>query len=278
MFDAHTHLNSDKLYPKRKQYLLDFIQSWGTHLVSIWIDDLHNSRNIEICKQRNQHSNTNKCVVKATVWIHPCSVWDSNYHSINTIATQLTNLETQITEYKNYVVAVWECWIDAHRWDYKSIKKLQRHTFEQQCLLAQRYQLPIVVHSRSQRSDTIAILEWFKDLKIYLHCRWYTSQEIQEASQKLPHLRIWFCGNTTYPKAHNLRDSLVTARQLQHEWWCKVVVETDAPYLAPQSHRWMMNSPALLAESIQAFWKILWTAPDLLIEKTTRNTILLYDL
>lgn len=278
MFDSHTHLNSDKLYPTRKQHSYDFIDAGGTHLVTVWIDSVHNSRNIEICTQWLQDPRASECTIKSSIGIHPCSVGSVQHTSQDQIDSQLVIVQSLIKENAHHVVAVWECGIDAHRWDYTAIKSLQWYTLEQQCKMAQQLNLPIIIHTRSERPDTLAILKQFKDLKIYLHCRGYTSVEIQEAANALPHLRIGFCGNTTYSKAESLRNSLQTARSLQDEWWCHVVIETDAPYLAPQAHRWKMNTPAFLRESWNSFAEIVWTTVDDFFITTSSNTKKLYSI
>lgn len=278
MFDAHTHLNSDQLYPNRTQHIYDFITAGWTHLVSVWIDDIYNQRNIAICEERSTHSRFNDCTIKSSVGIHPCSIWNSWYTTLPCIDTHIRTLSTQFEEYSKYLVAVWECWIDAHRWDYTTTQKLQRYAFEQQCILAQQLNLPIIIHSRSQRSDTLAILKQRKNLRIYLHCRWYSPKEVEQANATFPNLRIWFCGNTTYPRAQSLRDSLQLARQLQTHWGCSVVIETDAPYLAPQTYRWKQNLPKYLAESARTFSQIIWTSLDVLLDTTHKNACKLYSL
>lgn len=278
MFDAHTHLNSDKLFPTRKQHTYDFIEAWGTYLVTVWIDTIYNTRNIDICTNWLQDSRASECVIRSSLGIHPCSVGSQDHANKKQINTQLEVMQSLIIQNTPHIVAVWECGIDAHRWDYNAIKSLQWYTFEQQCKTAQQLDLPIIIHTRSERPDTIAILSQFKDLKIYLHCRWYSPVEIQQAAHKLPHLRVGFCGNTTYPKAESLRASLQTARSLQAEWWCHVVIETDAPYLAPQSYRGKMNTPAFLGESWNSFAEILWITDRDFFDTTSMNSKKLYGL
>jgi TatD DNase family protein len=278
MFDAHTHLNSDKLFPSWKQHTYDFIEVWGTHLITVWIDTVYNTRNIDICSERLQDPRTSECIIKSSLGIHPCSVGSQDHVTQDQINTQVEVIQSLITNNAQHVVAVWECGIDAHRWDYTAIKSLQWYTFEQQCKLAQHLDLPIIIHTRSERPDTLAILSQFKDLKIYLHCRWYTQVEIQQAAHALPHLRVGFCGNTTYPKAESLRTSLQTARSLQEEWWCKVVIETDAPYLAPQNRRGKMNTPVFLRESWKSFAQVVWIDNKTLFDITSQNSKKLYTL
>lgn len=278
MFDAHTHLNSDQLYTNRTQHVYDFIERWWTYLVSVWIDSIYNTRNIEVTTQRLSDSRHEECTIKSSIGIHPCSVGGELYKNKQAVNEQVNLLVSQFQEHTQHLVAVGECGIDAHWWDYQSVKKLQRYTFEQQCILAQKLNLPIIIHSRSQRPDTIEILKQFSDLKIYLHCRWYTPTQIEQANKELPNLRIGFCGNTTYPKAQELKESLITARSIQNQWWCKVVIETDAPYLAPQAYRWKQNTPKYLYDSGTDFAEILGVDSQVLFDTTKSNACSLYKL
>jgi len=278
MFDAHTHLNSDQLTIDRKHHVHDFIDAWWTHCVTIWIDTQYNEKNIAICKQRQESQRSNECILRCTVGIHPCSVWDEHHPTQALVDTQIWVIKDMIDQHTSMIVWVWECGVDAHWGDYEANKKLQRYAFERQCEIASEYWLPIVIHSRSQRPDTLSILESFKNLKIYLHCRGYTPREVEVACTSLPNLWIGFCGNTTYPKAQDLRKSLQTAWNIQSSWGCRVLVETDAPYLAPQTYRWKVNTPAYLAASIDAFSQTLGIPKETFIETTTLNWRELYRL
>lgn len=82
----------------------------------------------------------------------------------------------------------------------------------------------------------------FKDLKIYFHCRSYTEKEIQTLNTLFPQIWIGFTGILTYPKSESIRESLLSCKKEQ------ILIETDAPYLAPQSIRGKMNSPEKVKE------------------------------
>lgn len=278
MFDAHTHLNSDQIYPNRQQHVSDFVEVGGTHLITVGIDGVYNTRNIQVCQERLKYPQVSTCIIRSTIGIHPCSVWSPWHTTRSEVDHQMQILQELYEQNTQHIVGVWECGIDAHRWDYDAIKKLQWYAFEQQCLWAQKLNLPIVIHTRSQWPDTLAILQDFKDLKIYLHCRGYTPTEVQQAATALPHLWIGFCGNTTYPKAQPLRDSLTTARAIQNDWWCHVVLETDAPYLSPQSKRGKMNVPAHLRGSATLFAQYIGIPTPELITTASDNSKKLYGL
>ncbi|USN56077.1 MAG: TatD family hydrolase [Candidatus Peribacteria bacterium] len=85
--------------------------------------------------------------------------------------TAMAQLEQLYEAHKSHIVAIGECGLDAHYPGYQDNKDLQLLLFDLQCALARKLQLPIVIHSREQFSDTLQILKEYTDLKIYMHCR-----------------------------------------------------------------------------------------------------------
>ena len=264
-YDAHTHLNADQLYPQREKYLDAFIAIWGEGLINIWVNHERNQRGIDLARSC-QEKYGDSFFMKAAIGIHPGEVAYGHITCDDGITKQIEQLKRLHDTHAQHIVAIGECGIDAHYDGYDSGKSLQQTLFHAQATLAKERNLPLVVHTRDQFSDTIDILKDFTDLKINLHCRWYTPDDIQTAHELFPHLRIWFCGNTTYKKAQQLRDSLkkiinispLDKEGLEGIWKNDVnslnfLLETDAPYLSPQQKRWITNEPAhlhLLYEAI----------------------------
>jgi TatD DNase family protein len=124
-----------------------------------------------------------------------------------------------------------------------SPRELQQQVFRDQMELARTRKLPIVIHCRDAWDDCLKILEdaWRPTgLGGILHC---FSGTLEQARRGLDMgFLISFAGNSTYPKAQNLRD---VAKHLPAE---KLLIETDSPYLAPQAYRGKRNEPAYVAE------------------------------
>jgi TatD DNase family protein len=124
-----------------------------------------------------------------------------------------------------------------------SPRDAQRRVFRDQMALAREAKLPIVIHCREAWSDCLAMTEqeWKSSgLGGILHC---FSGTLEDARRGLDMgFLISFAGNSTYPKAQNLRD---VAKDLPIE---KILIETDSPYLAPQPYRGKRNEPAYVAE------------------------------
>ena len=174
--------------------------------------------------------------------------------------------------YKECIVAIGECGIDTHYPDSHTTLALQKDLFRQQCDLARQWDLPIVIHSRANRQATHEVLQNFKDLTIYFHCRSYTPDEIKIIKATYPKFYIGFCGNISYPKSTEIRQSLrylvhenenypdyIISGKVEHNNTEEIhnsksvihniLIETDAPYLAPQSHRGETNTPAMIVET-----------------------------
>ncbi len=113
--------------------------------------------------------------------------------------------------------------------------------------------------------------------KIYFHCRGYTTKELEtlhmfiKNNQNLE-LYIGFCGNISYPKAQDLRDSF--AYCLDHD--INILIETDAPYLATQAIRGQENTPAKIIYTYEYISDYFHIPLEDLQKKTHGNFMSLY--
>jgi TatD DNase family protein len=140
-------------------------------------------------------------------------------------------------------VAIGETGLDYYR-DYAP-REDQERAFVSQVELAAELDKPVVIHTRAAEEDTLRTLnELAPDARVILHC-FTMAARVDEC---LEHDRWWFsfAGNATYPKANDLREAvrLVPATRL--------LVETDAPFLAPQPVRGKPNQPAHVVHTARA--------------------------
>lgn len=159
------------------------------------------------------------------------------------------------------VLAIGEIGLDYH-YDF-SPRETQREVFARQLEVASGAGKPVVIHTREAWSDTIAILrERYAGGGIF-HCFTGGPAEAQEALDLGFHLS--FGGVLTFPKAEATRE---TARLAPLD---RILVETDAPYLAPVPHRGKRNEPAFMVETVRKLAAIRGIAPEELAAATTRN-------
>ena len=144
------------------------------------------------------------------------------------------------------VVAVGETGLDFYR--NLSPAAIQRRAFHDQLTLADELELPVVIHSRQANEDMLRILrEWAGEKRRnkpigVLHC-FVGDRELATEYVGLGFM-LSFAGNVTYPNARRLQNA-VTAVPLEN-----LLVETDAPFLAPQGHRGRRCEPVYLRETI----------------------------
>lgn len=125
-------------------------------------------------------------------------------------------------------------------------RDVQHQVFAAQVELAVRRNLPVAIHTREAFPDTVAILREAGQGRVrgVIHCFTGTADEARLALDLGFYLSI--PGIVTFPKAGTLRDVVRTVPI------DRLLVETDAPYLAPVPYRGKQNEPAYLVETIKA--------------------------
>jgi TatD DNase family protein len=147
-----------------------------------------------------------------------------------------------------------------------SPKDVQAQVFREQMELAAAAKLPIVIHCRDAWDDCLKMLEenWRPTgLGGILHCFTSTLEDAKRGVEM--GFMISFAGNSTYPKTQNIRD---VAKDLP---LANILIETDAPYLAPQAYRGKRNEPAYVAEVARTLASVRNLAPDEMAAATSEN-------
>jgi TatD DNase family protein len=142
------------------------------------------------------------------------------------------------------VVAIGETGFDQYH-DAGTLEQ-QMPAFELQCALARELDLPLIIHSRAAEEHTIAALDQHAaDLAVILHCFALVEPKHLDVVLAHPNWTCSFAGNVTYPSAQPLRDA---AARIPLD---RLMVETDAPYLAPKPFRGKRNEPAHVQHTLQ---------------------------
>lgn len=248
MFDTHVHLNDETLYLNIDKYIQE-AQTNGVSnfLVVSW--DLESSiKAIEI-------SNKYECC-HAAIGFHPC---DARALENNDVLNKF--LELFKTSSK--IVAIGEIGLDYHWEKDENNKELQRKWFKYQLNLARKLNLPVSIHSREATQDTYDILKEYKDIKIILHCY----NESLEITKQYLKQNIYFAigGVITFKNAKNLID---VVPQIPLD---RLLIETDAPYLAPVPYRGKINEPKYIKETLLKISEILNIEFDKLDKFTSLN-------
>jgi TatD DNase family protein len=193
--------------------------------------------------------------VYASVGVHP--------HEAERVTPQHLEQLTILAKHER-VIAWGEIGLD-YFYDH-SPRHVQQRVFREQMALARQAKLPIIIHCRDAWPDCLNLLEevWKPTgLGGILHCFTSTLEDARRGIEM--GFLVSFAGNSTYPKTKNIRD---VAKELSLE---KILIETDAPYLAPQPYRGKRNEPAYVAEVARTLASVRNLAPDEVAAATSDN-------
>lgn len=194
----------------------------------------------------------------AMMGLHPCSV-TADYKK------ELDIAERHLKQRK--FIAIGEIGLDFY-WD-KTFTRQQYDAFHYQVSLALQYDLPVVIHSRNAIDECIEVVQQYAQLTGVFHCfsgNYEQAMKITEAGFMLG------IGGVVSFKNSGL-DKVIEKTGLQN-----VILETDAPYLAPVPYRGKRNEPAytkLVAEKLAA---ITGSSIDAIAQLTTENVQKLFKL
>lgn len=191
--------------------------------------------------------------VFASVGVHPLSA-----------AEEQVDAETlsEMTEL-NKIVAIGETGLDYYYQTDTQEQQLQ--SFQTHLQVASKHKLPVIVHTRDAREDTLQMIKAHGDPESagVLHC-FTESWEMAKAAMDLNY-SISFSGIITFRNAAELRD-VVKKVPLD-----RILIETDAPYLAPVPHRGKKNEPKFVVDVAQCVADLKGISIEKLAEITTDN-------
>lgn len=195
---------------------------------------------------------------KAMMGLHPCSV-NAEYK------TELQIIKDWLE--RRSFIAVGEIGLDFY-WD-KTFTDQQYEAFHQQIEWALQYQLPIVVHSRNATEECIKVIQQYPSLKGVFHC---FSGTVEEAEQIIAAGFLLGIGGVVTFKNAGL-DKVVTALGLD-----ALILETDAPYLAPVPYRGKRNQCNYLPLVAERITQLTGKTVEEVANITTQNAVNLFQL
>lgn len=178
----------------------------------------------------------------------------------------LTLLEVKLKNPK--VVAIGEVGLDYY-WD-KTYKELQKKYFALQVLLAKKYNIPVIIHAREAIKDTLDILEETDYFNAVFHCYSGSLETARYLVKKGASLGIG--GVLTFKNAVKLKE-VVKEIPLT-----SLVLETDAPYLAPVPYRGKRNEPSYLREVVKTISELKGVSIEEVIKTTTNNALRIFKI
>lgn len=218
--DAHSHYNDEQFDEDRENIIKETYSSGVAKVICAGYDVLSSKKSIEISNKYD--------FIYSTCGISPNDVPEN----INEIDEYLNELE-KLLQNNNKVVAIGEIGLDYH-WNQDN-KEIQKKMFIKQIELANKYDLPIQIHTREAVTDTIQILKQNPvKRKGMFHCCPLNRELVKEAL-KLG-FYISFAGPITFKNSKNAEE-IVNMVPLN-----RFLTETDSPYLAPEPNRGKRNN------------------------------------
>ena len=201
--------------------------------------------------------------VYGTFGIHPHETKDSSHIDYNYIF----NLKKKFKK----IIGIGETGLDFYY--NHSEKDVQKKSFINHIRAASKLNIPVIVHSRNAESETIDILKSEKknsDLKVLIHC--FTGSK--DFAKKLLDIDCYISvsGIITFKKSVELNEAVSTIPVN------RLMVETDAPYLAPMPYRGKSNEPSYIIHTVEKLSEIKKTSKENIIKNTTQNFNLLFNL
>lgn len=251
--DTHVHLNADQ-YEEDLQEVIDrALEANVKKMVVIGFDRITIERAMKLVEEYS--------FIYAVVGWHPVDAIDCTEEDLRWIEELAAHEK---------VVGIGEMGLDYH-WD-KSPKDIQQEIFRKQIRLAQKVKLPIIIHNRDATEDVIRILQ---EEEAYLtggimHC---FGGSVETAKQCIDmNFMISLGGPVTFKNAKKPKE---VAAEIPLEY---LLIETDAPYLAPHPHRGKRNEPALVPLVAEEIARLKGISIEEVAEATTKNAERFFNL
>ena len=251
LFDTHVHLNARNFAEDREETIARAREAGVEYMTVVGFDRETIPLAIEIAEQDAR--------IYAAVGWHPVD-------AIDMTDDDLAWIEELAAHPK--VVAIGEMGLDYH-WD-KSPHDIQKDVFRRQIRLAKKVNLPIIIHNRDATEDVIAILEEEQAGEVggIMHCYSDSAEYVQRCLDM--NFYISLGGPVTFKNASDPKE-VAAAVPLD-----RLLVETDAPYLAPHPNRGKRNEPAYVRLVAEKIAELRGLELSELAEATTENAFRLF--
>lgn len=216
--DSHCHINSEEFKDDLDSYFIKMQENSVGKINIICLNQQEFNYSLQIQKKY-------PTICDISFGFYPCDYQKVTEDDFAALESAIVNKQ---------IVALGEIGLDYC--DKDTDKEKQKELFIRQILLANKYNIPIIVHSRQCPLDTYDILKRYSKTKVLLHC-FSESKEMMQAYFKLGYY-ISFSGVVTFNNAKTVKENASIA------YLDRIMVETDCPYMTPVPFRGEKNQPA----------------------------------
>jgi len=265
IIDAHTHIHFPE-FDSDRNAVIEQAQKKGVGMITVGTDLVLTKKAIEVAREYEG--------IWATAGLHPHEA--KQLVSEDELDQALSKLE-ELAKSKE-VVGIGECGIDLFRQDDRNALDTQEKLFITQLELAHRLKKPIVIHSRGSKNGSTdgleTILDILKQHKHLLHkegvCHFFTgTKEVADQFMELG-FSFTFGGLITFNREF---DGVIAHIPLE-----KIMIETDAPFVAPALHRGERNEPSYILETLKALTYIKGENEEAVKKIFLENTKRIFEL
>ena len=280
MIDTHCHIDEEAFEPDREEVIARQQQSGVQAMIVAGVNVASINSVMELC-----HGHPGYCY--PALGLHPEDV-KADWRE------QLATVEAAIRAHRDELVAIGEIGLDYY-WD-KTFKEEQKEVLRRQLLLARELNLPVILHNREATEDILSIVNTIANdqspmtndqspitnhqLRGVFHC-YSGSKETAEIILKMG-FYLGIGGVLTFKNSKlsetlkELNQSSITNHQLPIT--NRLLLETDAPYMAPTPHRGERNESRFMALVAERLAQVLNVSVDEIIEATSANARQLFGI
>ncbi|WP_298542793.1 TatD family hydrolase [uncultured Aquimarina sp.] len=252
--DTHTHIYSESFEEDQDAMMQRAISTGVERFFVPAIDSAYTESMYDIEKRYPDN-------VFLMMGLHPTHVKENYKEELQHVEEELAKRLSENSDKKFY--AVGEIGVDLY-WD-KTFLKQQQESFRYQIQLAKKYKLPIVIHCRDAFEEVFEVLESEKgeDLFGIFHCFTGTIDDARRAIGY--NMKLGIGGVVTFKNGKI--DKFLNEFSLKN-----IVLETDAPYLAPVPYRGKRNESSYLIQVVEKLSEIYEKSPEEIARITTENS------
>ncbi len=242
-FDSHAHYDDKKFVHDRYELISDINKAGVSNIINVGADIRSSRESVKLANRYN--------FIYASVGVHP--------HEVAKISEEAINILTDLAKDPK-VVAIGEIGLDYH-YDF-SPRDMQKVWFRKQIQLAKALKLPVIIHNREAHADSMEIIESedISSIGGVFHC----FSGSYEMAEKLLEMGLYLsvAGPVTFNNAKKLVE---VVKKIPIN---RLLIETDAPYLAPEPFRGKRNDSGYIKFTAQKIAEI----KDVTIEEVALQT------
>lgn len=250
IFETHAHYDDEKFDGDREQLIEKLLSSSICRIVNVGASIESTKTTLALAEKYDN--------VYAAVGVHPSETEELNDEWFAWLKEQAKNSKT---------VAVGEIGLDYYWEKEEEQKRRQLYWFKRQMMLAKELSLPVIIHSRDAAEDTMQTIKQLRaqdiDVPCVIHCYSY-SPEMAEEFVKMGYY-IGVGGVVTFKNAKKLKE---TVARIPLD---RILLETDAPYMAPEPFRGKRNDSGLLVFVAEKIAEIKGVKREEVEDVTGRN-------